>query len=85
MLLFVFDGLLLLRFAERQLLPLLFQLPPRFTRFEPLRPLSFIRGKPRSPQSHRVRVGNVRDQAPRALHQLFLRNGALRERHLPPF
>lgn len=39
MLLFVFDGLLLLRFAERQLLPLLFQLPPRFTRFEPLRPL----------------------------------------------
>lgn len=40
MLLFVFDGLLLLRFADRQLLPLLFQLPPRFTRFEPLRPLT---------------------------------------------
>ena len=44
MLLFVFDGVLLLRFAERQLLPLLFQLlfqlPPRFTRFEPLRPVS---------------------------------------------
>ena len=38
MLLFVFDGLLLLRFAERQLLPLLFQLPPRFTRFEPFMP-----------------------------------------------
>lgn len=36
MLLFLFDGLLLLlRFAERQLLALLFQLPPRCTRFEP--------------------------------------------------
>ncbi len=30
MLLFVFDGLFLLRFAERQFLALLFQLPPRF-------------------------------------------------------
>jgi hypothetical protein len=36
MLLFVFDGLFLLRFAERQFLALLFQLPPRFTRFEPV-------------------------------------------------
>jgi hypothetical protein len=35
MLLFVFVGLLLLRFATRQLLALLFQLPPRFTRFVP--------------------------------------------------
>jgi hypothetical protein len=33
------SGELLLRFAERQLLALLFQLPPRLTRFEPLRPL----------------------------------------------
>ena len=43
MLLFVLDGLLLLRFATRQLLALLFQLPPRFTRFEPdgHRPKSF--------------------------------------------
>lgn len=65
MLLFVFDGLLLLRFADRQLLPLLFQLPPRFTRFEPLRPLSLICGEPRPPQSHRVCVGNMRDQTAR--------------------
>jgi hypothetical protein len=35
MLLFVFVGLLLLRFATRQLFALLFQLPPRFTRFVP--------------------------------------------------
>ena len=36
MLLFVFDGAsLLLRFADRQFLALLFQLPPRLTRFEP--------------------------------------------------
>ena len=34
MLLFRFDGLLLLRFAERQFWALLFQLPPRMTRFE---------------------------------------------------
>jgi hypothetical protein len=33
--LFLFDGLLLLRFADRQFLALLFQLPPRITRFEP--------------------------------------------------
>ena len=35
MLLFLLVGLLLLRFAARQLIALLFQLPPRFTRFEP--------------------------------------------------
>ena len=34
-LLFRFDGELLLRFADRQFLALLFQLPPRLTRFEP--------------------------------------------------
>ena len=48
--LFVFNGLLLLRFAERQLLPSLFQLPPRFTRFQPLRPSSLLRDKKVSPQ-----------------------------------
>ena len=35
MLLFALFGLLLLRLPTRQLLALLFQLPPRFTRFEP--------------------------------------------------
>jgi hypothetical protein len=35
MLLFRLSGLLLLRFAERQLFALLFQLPPRLTRFDP--------------------------------------------------
>ena len=35
MLLFLLDGVLLLRFADRRLFALLFQLPPRFTRFEP--------------------------------------------------
>jgi len=29
-----FSGVFLLRFADRQFLALLFQLPPRFTRFE---------------------------------------------------
>ena len=36
LLLLLLFGLLLLRFATRQLLALLFQLPPRFTRFDPL-------------------------------------------------
>jgi len=36
MLLFLLSGVLLLRFAVRQFLALLFQLPPRLTRFEPL-------------------------------------------------
>ena len=35
-LLFLLSGLLLLRFADRQFLALLFQLPPRITRFEPV-------------------------------------------------
>lgn len=35
-LLLLLDGVLLLRFAERQFSALLFQLPPRLTRFEPL-------------------------------------------------
>jgi len=34
-LLFRFDGSFLLRFADRQFLAVLFQLPPRLTRFEP--------------------------------------------------
>ena len=33
---FEFVGVFLLRFAERQLVALLFQLPPRFTRFWPM-------------------------------------------------
>ena len=33
--LFRFDGSFLLRFADRQFLAVLFQLPPRFTRSEP--------------------------------------------------
>lgn len=42
-LLFSLPGELLLRFATRQLLALLFQLPPRFTRFEPdAGPLPFL-------------------------------------------
>ena len=36
MLLLALFGLLLLRLATRQLLALLFQLPPRFTRLEPV-------------------------------------------------
>ncbi len=36
MLLLLLFGLLLFRLATRQLLALLFQLPPRFTRFDPL-------------------------------------------------
>ncbi len=36
LLLLLLPGLLLLRLAERQFLALLFQLPPRSTRFEPL-------------------------------------------------
>ena len=35
LLLFSFDGLLLFRLDEVQLSALLFQLPPRFTRFDP--------------------------------------------------
>ena len=43
MLLLVLAGLLSLRLAERVLSALLFQLPPRFTRLEPVgrRPKSF--------------------------------------------
>lgn len=36
MLLLLFDGLLLFRFAERQFWALLFQLPPRNKRFDPV-------------------------------------------------
>ena len=35
LLLFLLSGVLLLRFAIRQLIALLFQLPPRITRFKP--------------------------------------------------
>ena len=42
MLLFLLDGLLL-RCADRQLFALLFQLPPRITRFEPAYPMQIGR------------------------------------------
>ena len=51
MLLFVFDRLFLLRFADRQFDALLFQLPPRSTRLEPLWPLALIGGQPRPPET----------------------------------
>ncbi len=41
LLLFSFDGLLLFRLDEVQLFALLFQLPPRFTRFDPEEKPSF--------------------------------------------
>ncbi len=44
-LLFAFAGLFPLRFADRQFVALLFQLPPRLTRLEPLRPLSPLGGQ----------------------------------------
>ena len=50
MLLLRLSGQLLLRFAERQFWALLFQLPPRFTRFEPGRSSPLRCGEPRSPQ-----------------------------------
>ena len=40
LLLFLLSGLLLLRFDTRQLSALLFQLPPRMTRLEPLLPVA---------------------------------------------
>ena len=43
MLLLRLPGVLLLRFADRQFCALLFQLPPRLTRFEPLKPLAHIK------------------------------------------
>jgi len=45
MLLFLLFGLLLLRLADRQLLALLFQLPPRLTRLEPIFDPSPIKGQ----------------------------------------
>lgn len=41
--LFRFDGSFLLRLADRKFLVLLFQLPPRLTRFEPQGPLTVRR------------------------------------------
>ena len=75
-LLFELDGLLL-RFATRQLLALLFQLPPRFTRFVPddHRPDLFHR-----PLPHR------RDpSAPQQLVQLLLRTSLAVGRNLDEF
>jgi hypothetical protein len=56
MLLFLLDGLLLLRFADRQLFALLFQLPPRITRFEPdgchPKSLQYVPPKPSALRRH---------------------------------
>ena len=80
MLLFALSGLLLLRCADRQLFALLFQLPPRSTRLEPVgrRPKSFqdvrvgeakLRGQARS----QVQLGNERElfETTNALHKLL--------------
>lgn len=84
MLLFVLSGLLLLRFAERQLLRLLFQLPPRLTRFEPLQPLPLRGGKPRPPQSHRIRMCNVTHQTGGTLNQRLLGQVSIRVGRFTP-
>ena len=57
LLLFRLSGELLLRFAGRQFLPLLFQLPPRKTRFEPFgyHPKSFDHMQPIT-QSCRINI-----------------------------
>ena len=55
MLLLLLFGLLLFRFATRQLLALLFQLPPRFTRFDPLYYLY--------PKVHEIRLSNWQESA----------------------
>ncbi len=57
MLLLRLSGQLLLRFAERQFWALLFQLPPRFTRFEPGRSSPLRCGEPRSPQDQSKIMG----------------------------
>ena len=66
MLLFRLFGLLLLRFATRQLIALLFQLPPRFTRFEPdgCHPKSLENVSAKSPT---VRLHDKRQQCLHAL------------------
>lgn len=55
MLLFRFVGSLLLRLADRQFSAVLFQLPPRFTRFEPpgvaLSCVGTVRGKGAIPRA----------------------------------
>ena len=62
MLLLLFVGLLLLRFAVRQLFALLFQLPPRFTRFEPFgrHPKSLQDMPPKPPALRRHYKGQQR-------------------------
>ena len=64
MLLLLLAGLLLLRFATRQWFALLFQLPPRFTRFEPdgRRPEFFHHAPPESVRTHRQDEGRERGE-----------------------
>ena len=74
MLLFLLSGLLLLRLADRQFFALLFQLPPRFTRFEPFRPSSEARifNKKTFSESLCVCVGDVRHHAVYGVNEKFL-------------
>ncbi len=69
LLLLALYGLLLLRLAQRVLSSLLFQLPPRMTRLEPvgLRPKSIYHAAPKSPAAARKREA---DQGSHALLQL---------------
>ena len=84
-------GSLLLRFAERTLAGLLFQLPPRFTRLEPLGPSSQVHHcrKPLSAQCQGIGVNHVADHAAhRARKQGFVDipsiEGQLSGRKVPP-
>jgi hypothetical protein len=67
MLLLLFVGLLLLRFAVRQLLALLFQLPPRNTRLEPFgrHPKALQNMPPKRSALHR------HDKSQQGLHPLL--------------
>ena len=81
MLLFLLSGLLLLRFADRQFLALLFQLPPRITRFEPIgrHPKSMQDAQAKTPALSRQREG---DEGFHPLLQLALRPSSLQVRQL---
>ena len=83
MLLFRFVGLLLLRCADRQLFALLFQLPPRITRFEPVgrHPKSFHDMQSPVPTAARQREGH---QCLHPLLQLCFRPAPFQVRSLVP-
>ncbi|MCB9473380.1 MAG: hypothetical protein H6678_06180 [Candidatus Delongbacteria bacterium] len=81
MLLFVFDGVLLLRLAQRRLVALLFQLPPRMTRLEP--PWTIAREN-LPPQQRSVPVFQIGKQTLAVCHQSFVVHPALPMRPFPP-